>query len=742
MKKSSSSNTEHNDDIGPNSSAHNIGLLLSKYDNFMAKRDIISPSKIIDQKKRILQTLNLELIEVFGEYSELVEKNAMLATENDPSWELKLKEEFSNKYFLVFTNKKNPNKGRFLMTFQDKRPDELMAVFVDQTVWDKSLVTRQQKQFKKTKETFVREVYKPCETLKKHKELVYLSFSNKLKNHHFILGKSVDEIPVTFDDTISIEQVQRGHLHKLMVSVSSYVSEGLCHSSLFLEVELSFILNQDTQSLRDLNSKLVLNYLENFKAFHYFMIPNGVLLKTPFLQENIPKGQESMSRESESSSEKYEQIQILKKDAPSYSKGNAETYADLVNLENFYKYFHNGYHILDCILNYHQIGLLEDCEEKVESNVAQGHFAFKKDYARGKKGGLNYLNAELMTEQKRVILNLLKQAGSNLIHGRGVINISLPVGVFEPRSFLERLARSFGHAPIFLEKAGMTNNIIEQMKLTVAFFLSSMVLCIQQEKPFNPILGETFQGRMNGCPIYLEQLKHHPAVTYYYMIGRNYKLYGTHEPVANLSANTLQAEQRGNPAAEFLNNKTKVYFRWPLFIINGTAMGQRSFNFFSKAIAYNKENNYLCEVLFNVNEVSGLKGLFQKRDYFIDEIGGGIYKVKPEVITKYESSKKPFKLELNYETDVVETISKITGQWTSKLEFDGVKYWDIDNDRPFLLEYEQNCLPSDSNFRDDVLFLRMGKKEEAQLKKNEGENSQRYDKKLRDNYKKKAHKKP
>ena len=102
---------------------------------------------------------------------------------------------------------------------------------------------------------------------------------------------------------------------------------------------------------------------------------------------------------------------------------------------------------------------------------------------------------------------------------------------------------------------------------------------------------------------------------------------------------------------------------------------------------------------------------------------------------------KPFKLELNYENDVVETISKIKGEWTSNVEFDGIKYWDIEKDRPFLLEYEPNCLPSDCNFRDDVLFLRMGKKEEAQLKKNEGENSQRYDKKLRDNYKKKAQKK-
>lgn len=86
----------------------------------------------------------------------------------------------------------------------------------------------------------------------------------------------------------------------------------------------------------------------------------------------------------------------------------------------------------------------------LETNETQGHFAFKKDYRRGKNGGLDFLNVALMEEQKKVIISLIKQAGSNIIHGRSFMNVSLPLEVFEPRSFLERLARSFGHAPDFL----------------------------------------------------------------------------------------------------------------------------------------------------------------------------------------------------------------------------------------------------------------------------------------------------
>jgi hypothetical protein len=317
------------------------------------------------------------------------------------------------------------------------------------------------------------------------------------------------------------------------------------------------------------------------------------------------------------------------------------------------------------------------------------------------------------------------------------MNVSLPLEVFEPRSFLERLARSFGHAPIFLEKAGTLNNVVEQMKYTISFFLSSIVLCIQQEKPFNPILGETFQGRINGFPIYLEQIAHHPAITYYLMTGKNYWLSGSHEAVANLGANTLVVEQRGTPFVHFYSNNTRIYFKWPMFVINGTAVSTRYLNFFSKAIAFEKNNNLLCEITFNANEIGGFGGLFQKKEsYSIDEIGGAIYKVKPEIIEKYKNAKKHHKISLDQNNDVIEIVSRLKGEWTSHVEFDGKRYWDIEKEKPYLLEYEENPLPSDCNYREDVILMRMGNRPAAQLKKNEGENSQRYDKKLKENYQK------
>ncbi len=53
--------------------------------------------------------------------------------------------------------------------------------------------------------------------------------------------------------------------------------------------------------------------------------------------------------------------------------------------------------------------------------------------------------------------------GSNLLAGKSLTNISLPVEVFEVRSNLERLAYSFCLAPEYLEKAAIETNPVEQM---------------------------------------------------------------------------------------------------------------------------------------------------------------------------------------------------------------------------------------------------------------------------------------
>lgn len=76
------------------------------------------------------------------------------------------------------------------------------------------------------------------------------------------------------------------------------------------------------------------------------------------------------------------------------------------------------------------------------------------------------------------------------------------------------------------------------MKYVIAFGLSTTILSLEAEKPFNPILGETYQGYIAGCPVYGEQISHHPPISALYMIGRGYKINACLESTVKIHMNS------------------------------------------------------------------------------------------------------------------------------------------------------------------------------------------------------------
>ena len=60
------------------------------------------------------------------------------------------------------------------------------------------------------------------------------------------------------------------------------------------------------------------------------------------------------------------------------------------------------------------------------------------------------------------------------------------------------------------------------MKAVIAFSIGNILLYINMAKPFNPVIGETFQGFIDGCPIYGEQTFHHQPISTLFFVGRGY----------------------------------------------------------------------------------------------------------------------------------------------------------------------------------------------------------------------------
>ena len=111
-----------------------------------------------------------------------------------------------------------------------------------------------------------------------------------------------------------------------------------------------------------------------------------------------------------------------------------------------------------------------------------------KEFQANDHNELIFVNKDLIEGQKDSLKWVIKQIGANLISGKSVLNVSLPVDIFESRSLLERSAASFGCAPKYLKPVAEADSLT-QMKAIAGFLLSVIPLDIAMQKPFNPILG-------------------------------------------------------------------------------------------------------------------------------------------------------------------------------------------------------------------------------------------------------------
>ena len=155
--------------------------------------------------------------------------------------------------------------------------------------------------------------------------------------------------------------------------------------------------------------------------------------------------------------------------------------------------------------------------------------------------------------------------------------MSLPVIVFKKESHLTSFARLCSYLPLFFDKPYL--NSLERVKYATLFTISRCNLIIANLKPFNPILGETLQVWVGGCPLYLQQIIHHPPISSYYMLGKGYKSYGTMSPKMNFGLNNVKAFMSTNPHYLTFDDGTQIEMNNGKMVVGGIIFGERDFNY-------------------------------------------------------------------------------------------------------------------------------------------------------------------
>ncbi|CAM6053555.1 unnamed protein product [Sphagnum tenellum] len=101
--------------------------------------------------------------------------------------------------------------------------------------------------------------------------------------------------------------------------------------------------------------------------------------------------------------------------------------------------------------------------------------------------------------------------------GKDLSKISMPVTLNEPLSALQRLCEELEYSELLDRAAAETESTLERMTWVAAFAVSVYGSCQARagHKPFNPLLGETFEcvREDRGFRYVAEQVSHHPPVS-------------------------------------------------------------------------------------------------------------------------------------------------------------------------------------------------------------------------------------
>ena len=341
-----------------------------------------------------------------------------------------------------------------------------------------------------------------------------------------------------------------------------------------------------------------------------------------------------------------------------------------------------------------------------------------------------YINEEAKKIGYEAIKYLVTKFSKNILQGKSVLNISLPVFMFDKRTLHMAFAYEQIFAPIFLTKAALCKDKIERLKWVTTYLVSALHLSLTQLKPFNPIIGETFQCRIGNIDIYIEHTVNHPITLNFYFkeLNDNFIMYGHLIADASVYINTLYATRLGKLFIKFKDG-TLYQVRIPPIFVKGLSMGDRIFNYYNKTIIQDLTNELCTYIEINPDEPGFFSSFFTSKKTFPDYFRGKI--VDSKDVTPVENNGNH---QLNKNA---KSYGDIEGEWTSYIKFDNVEYWNIENIRGFNAYSHKFTLPSDGRFREDLINLIKGNQEQSQIEKEKLEVAQRQDRKLRAEYSKK-----
>lgn len=410
-------------------------------------------------------------------------------------------------------------------------------------------------------------------------------------------------------------------------------------------------------------------------------------------------------------------------------------------------------------------------------------------------GGLVFDDPKEGEMLRRSLQYLVQRVSGQVMAGNmNFTRMAMPIHLNEPRSLLERITDDWAYATHYLPAAAASTDPVERIKLVAAFVVSGLHCVHTLGKPFNPILGSTYRANLpDGTPCYVEQTSHHPPVTHY-LIQPESGAYtfagfsGIDGRIAFGLDTGLSSRRIGVNVVQFVDG-SRIAYNLPRMIVRGLA-AERKCEYQGPFSVFDEDNglvfdflidppqpfrwspfrartpsDYLDGVLYHIspdekgdNAVAFSGAFKQLPDAFFGNPDGAKKVAEEEGYTPVElrsdNAVAQSVISAIRARDIKnqqvssfggEIISYARGTFLGYLDVGDERLWDIrvtPKAEPIPSELK-SCLGSDCRRREDVLALKKALNEEnddetrdaltneAQLLKEQLENIQRNDRKLR-----------
>lgn len=196
--------------------------------------------------------------------------------------------------------------------------------------------------------------------------------------------------------------------------------------------------------------------------------------------------------------------------------------------------------------------------------------------------------------------------------GGELSKMSVPVYFNEPISLLQRFTEemTFHH---LLITADQTEDACLRMALVGCFAVSVYASTVNRTlKPFNPILGETYELEFEGSKIISEQVSHHPPVSAIFADHPNYTFSGNTQMRTSFKGTYLQLHPAGTIHIYLKNWDEHYSYIKPMTSVHNLIMGKVYVDHHGR-IEINCEKSGTKAVL-NLKK----KGWFEKKLHFVE----------------------------------------------------------------------------------------------------------------------------